>query len=57
MPAWSPHRLRHNAATMLEREFGLDVAAIILGHASPKITRLYAERDHAKALEVIAKIG
>jgi len=42
---------------MLEREFGLDVAAIILGHASPKITRLYAERDHAKALEVIAKIG
>jgi len=57
VPRWHPHQLRHNAATALEREFGLDTAAIILGHSSPAMTRVYAERDHARALEVMNKIG
>ena len=55
--AWHPHQLRHNAATMLRKEFGLEVARIILGHRSPAITEAYAEMDHQKAIEVIARIG
>lgn len=57
IPHWHPHQLRHTAATLLEREFGIDTAAIILGHSSPVMTRVYAERDHTRALEVMSKIG
>jgi integrase len=57
VPIWSPHRLRHNAATFLRKEFGLDVARIVLGHRSPAITEVYAELDHGKALEVVGKVG
>lgn len=57
IPTWTPHRLRHNAATSLRREFGLDVARCILGHRSPVITEVYAELDYAKAVEVIGKVG
>jgi integrase len=34
VPHWHPHQLRHNAATRLRREFGLDVARAVLGHSS-----------------------
>ncbi|MEX0653512.1 MAG: site-specific integrase [Phycisphaeraceae bacterium] len=54
---WGPHRLRHNAATFLRREFGIEVASIILGHSSLAITQTYAEQDEKKAREVIAKVG
>ncbi|MEO0588041.1 MAG: site-specific integrase [Planctomycetota bacterium] len=47
---WTPHRLRHSAATRFRREFGVDVAATILGHSSAALTdAVYAERDYAKA--------
>jgi len=52
---WQP--LRHNAATNLRKEFGLDVARVVLGHRSAAITEVYAELDHSKALEVIGKVG
>jgi integrase len=55
--AWHPHRLRHNAATWLRKEFGVDIARIILGHTSPVVTEIYAELDREKALAVVAKIG
>lgn len=54
---WHPHQLRHNAATELRKEFGLDAARIILGHRSPAITEVYAELDRAKALEIMAQVG
>src|SRR6185437_1706905 len=57
VPKWHPHQLRHNAATRLRKEFGLDVARIILGHSSPVVTEIYAEADREKALAVIGKIG
>ena len=56
-PKWHPHQLRHNAATRLRREFGLDVARAVLGHSSPVVTEVYAELDQAKAAEAMAKIG
>lgn len=53
-----PHQLRHNAATLLRREFGLEAAQLALGHASAQITdAVYAERDRAKVIEIMRKIG
>ncbi|AGA26013.1 tyrosine-type recombinase/integrase [Singulisphaera acidiphila] len=57
VPMWGPNRLRHNAATRLRREFGLDVARVILGHSSPAVTEVYAEVDREKALGVMGQIG
>jgi integrase len=57
VPAWGPHRLRHNAATNLRKQFGVELARIILGHATAFTTEIYAEADRQQAMEVIAKIG
>ena len=57
VPHWHPHQLRHNAATLLRREHGIEVARIILGHRSAAITEVYAEIDHARAIDVMASIG
>jgi integrase len=54
---WHPNRLRHNAATRLRREFGLDVARVILGHSSPAVTEVYAEVDREKALDIMGRVG
>jgi len=54
---WHPHQLRHNAATFLRKEFGLETARIILGHRSSAITEVYAEQDHQKAMEAIVQVG
>lgn len=54
---WGVHRLRHNAATELRREFGIEAARLILGHRSPSITETYAELSHDKAIDVIARVG
>jgi site-specific recombinase XerD len=42
---WHPHQLRHNAATNLRREHGVELARIILGHANVLATQIYAEAD------------
>lgn len=55
---WHPHQLRHSAATFLRREFGLEAAQLTLGHASAQITdAVYAERDRARVMEIMRKIG
>jgi integrase len=54
---WHPHQLRHNAATRLRKEFGLDVARAILGHASAQTAELYAELDAAKAAAAMGAVG
>jgi integrase len=57
IPRWRPHQLRHSAATRLRREFGLDVASAVLGYRSAVVAPVYAERDVAKAVEAVARIG
>ncbi|HEU5118134.1 MAG TPA: tyrosine-type recombinase/integrase, partial [Isosphaeraceae bacterium] len=57
VPDWHPNQLRHNAATRLRKEFGLDVARAVLGHNSPVVTEVYAELDGAKAAEAMEKVG
>lgn len=58
VPVWAPHRLRHNAASNLRGEYGIDVAQTILGHRlGSAITEVYAEANVAKAIEIIGKVG
>lgn len=57
VPVWTPHRLRHSAATLIRKEFGLEVARIILGHTSPAVTEIYAEIDRERALDAMERIG
>jgi integrase len=57
VPAWHPHQLRHNAATRLRSEFGVEVARVILGHGRLEATEIYAEADRAKALSVMEQAG
>ena len=57
IPGWHPHQLRHNAATRLRREFGLDTARAVLGHSSTAVTEIYAELDIAKASEAMGRVG
>jgi integrase len=54
---WHPNMLRHGAATEVRREYGLEGAQVILGHARANITEIYAERDAEKAREIARKLG
>lgn len=54
---WHPHQLRHNAATVIRKELGLDVARAVLGHSSPVVTEHYAEIDATKAAEAMKQMG
>lgn len=54
---WHPHQLRHTAATELRKEFGLEAARVILGHRSAAITEVYAEIDHARAVDAMLQAG
>ena len=52
---WHPNQLRHTAATLIRARFGLEAAQAVLGHASADMTQVYAERDLAKAAEVMRR--
>jgi len=58
MKAWSPNQIRHTFATEIRRQYGLEVAQILLGHSSALVTEaVYAERDERRAKEVVREIG
>ncbi len=57
VPQWSPGQLRHNAATRFRKEYGLEVAQIMLGHSTAEVTQIYAERDAERAMPVVSRIG
>lgn len=54
---WTPNQLRHAAGTEVRRQFGLEAAQVVLGHAGADVTQVYAERDQLLAAEVMRKIG
>jgi integrase len=54
---WHPHQLRHNAATKLRKEFGIEIAQVVLGHKTLAVTQVYAERDVEKAQKTMLEIG
>lgn len=58
IPGWHPHQLRHNFATRMRREHGIDMAQTILGHRlGSNVTEIYAEANHQKAKLVMAQLG
>lgn len=54
---WHPYQLRHNAATALRKQFGVDVAATLLGHARLNTIEVYAEKNHELAMQIAGKVG
>jgi integrase len=57
LTTWSPHQLRHSAATFIRKEFGLEAAQIMLGHSRADVTQIYAEINEEKAVAIAQKIG
>jgi integrase len=57
VPRWGPNRIRHNVATELRARFGVDLASVILGHANPSTTLIYAQADQRRAAEAMLRIG
>jgi integrase len=57
VPNWTPHQLRHTAATRIRKEMGLDAARAVLGHRHLAITDDYAEIDQALATTAAKKLG
>jgi len=55
---FGPARLRHNAATAIRAEHGLEAAQLVLGHSSAVVTdAVYAERDQRRLAEVAMVSG
>lgn len=54
---FTPHQLRHTAATRIVAECGWQAARAILGHKSLNTTLIYAETDLQLALPAIGRLG
>lgn len=58
VPSFSPHRLRHLAATRARAEFGVDVARALCGHSLASVTEVYSrEVDRKLAMTAAKKLG
>lgn len=58
IPHWSPHQLRHAAATRFRREGNPEAARVLLGYSSPVVTEQhYAEVDRLKTRKLMARMG
>jgi len=54
---WHPHQLRHALATTIRARFGLEASQVVLGHSRADTTQIYAEKNLARAGEVMREIG
>jgi integrase len=54
---WHPHQLRHNVATRLRKDYGLEAAQVILGHKTLRVTELYAQKNVDAAKRIAAAAG
>jgi len=57
VPKWTPHQLRHTAATLFEHQHGEKIAQLMLGHASPRTTSIYVAPNLRAMEEVARKMG
>lgn len=57
IPAWFPLQLRHSRATELNEIYGIEAAAVSLGHAHADVTKVYAERNLKLAIQIAKKAG
>ena len=49
---WSPNQLRHYAKDILEKDFGVEIAAAVMGHNDVTTTKLDGEKQLQRAREV-----
>lgn len=49
---WTPHQIRHAAATRLRASEGIEAARTVLGHATLTAALVYAEADLSRAAEI-----
>jgi integrase len=54
---WAPNQLRHSHATAVRKEFGVEGAQVMLGHAHINTTEIYAEANMERGKEVAKKLG
>ncbi len=54
---WSPLQIRHTAGTLVRRDFGLEAAQAVLGHARADTTQIYADRLAQLARDVADATG
>lgn len=57
VPHWAPNQIRHTVGTEVRRQFGVEAAQVLLGHANVKTTEIYAEKNLALGCEVAGRIG
>ena len=57
VPHWTPHRLRHNAATAIRKRYGVEAAQVMLGHSGLGVTQVYAEKNREHGLRIAGEIG
>lgn len=54
---WHPHQIRHSYATRVRASHGLDAAQAMLGHATARVTEIYAVRSSGLAKKISDEIG
>ena len=54
---WAPNQLRHNAATELRKQHGLEGTRTVLGHSTTDMTEIYAEIDYETARKIMRSSG
>lgn len=57
LPHWHPHQLRHAYATRVRESHGLDAAQALLGHATARVTEIYAQKSAGLARKVADELG
>lgn len=57
VPKFTPHQLRHSAATNIRGELGLEAAQAVLGHTTVSETQVYALVAEKRAQEAMATLG
>jgi integrase len=58
VPPFTPHRLRHLAATRARAELGVDVARALCGHSLAAVTEIYSrEVDKQLAIQAVKRFG
>jgi integrase len=54
---WHPHQLRHNHATAVRRQFGIEAVQAALGQKSVSAAQVYGEKSAELAQKIAASIG
>ncbi len=54
---FTPHQLRHSAATEITAAAGIEAARVVLGHKTLAVTDIYAEKDFRKAASIAQRLG